>query len=212
MFLQSKKDPNAFRILLGIFHRSDEAASGYLPTHTFAGVLSSYGIKLTPPELDILYLQYSNSKNEIYYPYLLGDIIGGLADTRGVLIDGIFKAMSNFSSSVSIQTLNEYYIPGVHSDVLSSWDSEGEILKEDFINFYREISVCYANDADFEQLISKTWKAKPKSMIPTVYVTVTRADGSLVNTAIEDPLGIIGISSMRERKRYPFTAKHKLYF
>ncbi len=205
-FLRVKNNVNAYKGLRRSLQVMDTSGNGTVSSSALNSTLNTSGVSLTANEIDMLVLEYrSGSGDSVKYRPFLDALLGTMPESRTKLTGAVFDSMSNFQPTVSVHQMGEYFIaesqPSVasgnaspssaHAAFLSSWGSE-IVTKDQFITYYSEISVCIASDQAFDSLVASSWRAKPRTLVPTIHVQVTRGDGSVVNVAVEDPLEVIG--------------------
>ena len=109
--------------------------------------------------------------------------MGNLSEERKYLINLAFEKISGGKDTVNINVMRNKFYPGGHPDVVIGRRSEQDILSEfldnidyhfnllnqgknndddeitnqDFVDFYRYISVGIASDGDFKKIINGVW-------------------------------------------------------
>ena len=166
----------------------DEENSNKLTFDNFYKYIKSFLIPLSRIQALSLFKLYDNQNSgEIIYNYLVNDILGKLSESRKNIINNAFNKLDIEKKGVlNINTIKEGFNPNGHPDVINRKKRPQEILAEfldnldyhfnllnlrrnsddeeitnqDFIEFYRYISIGIEDDNFFNEMISGIWGLK----------------------------------------------------
>ena len=166
------------------FMIDDEDNAHILTFENFYKYLNNFLIPLSRNQATALFKLYDKKNSgEIIYDNLINEIVGNLTEERKYLINLAFEKISGGKDTVNINVMRNKFYPGGHPDVIIGRRSEQDILSEfldnidyhfnllnqgrnndedeitnqDFIDFYRYISVGISSDGDFKKIINGVW-------------------------------------------------------
>ena len=166
------------------FMIDDEDNAHILTFENFYKYLNNFLIPLSRNQATALFKLYDKKNSgEIIYDNLINEIVGNLSEERKYLINLAFEKISGGKDTVNINVMRNKFYPGGHPDVVIGRRSEQDILSEfldnidyhfnllnqgknndddeitnqDFVDFYRYISVGIASDGDFKKIINGVW-------------------------------------------------------
>jgi Ca2+-binding EF-hand superfamily protein len=177
-----------FQKLLNLF---DKSRTGEITYNRFNELLEIFNITLSKQNINSIFQYYDNDKKGIIkYNDLIIDLIGNVNQNRELIIKNVYN---NFirgeGSNISLNDLKQKFKGYNHPDVKSGIKSETEvyydflemidifknyknsvklenndiITYEDFLDFYKEISLNIKDDKVFEDLIFNCWNNKNKN-------------------------------------------------
>lgn len=183
---------HSFADLAKTFKDIDEDGSGSLSLPEFKNGLKSFGIELDDPDLRIMfqYFDKDDSKSIEYSEFLEG-IKKPLTERRSNLINLVYSTLDKKNEdAVPLQVYFEKYNCAAHPEVQAGRATKEEILehflrtfgegcevknnkisKEEFINYYWNVSFMIDSDEYFELLMRSTWNlsaAPIGSLLPKV--------------------------------------------
>lgn len=139
--------------------------------------LEDYGVPLNNQELEQVMIFFDRDKSgAIDFDELLRGLRGEMNQRRLDLVDMAFKALDcTGDGRVTIDDLRDSYDvtshPGVQAglvskeqalkDFLNQWDrteKDGVVTREEFIDYYRDISASIPEDVYFELCIRNSWR------------------------------------------------------
>jgi hypothetical protein len=166
------------------FMIDDEDNAHILTFENFYKYLNNFLIPLSRNQAASLFKLYDKKNSgEIIYDNLINEIVGNLSEERKYLINLAFEKISGGKDTVNINVMRNKFYPAGHPDVIIGRRTEQDILSEfldnidyhfnllnqgknndedeitnqDFIDFYRYISVGIASDGDFKKIINGVW-------------------------------------------------------
>ena len=166
------------------FMIDDEDNAHILTFENFYKYINNFLIPLSRNQTAALFKLFDKrNSGEIIYDNLVNEIVGNLNEERKYLLNLAFEKISGGKDTVNINIIrNKFYAAG-HPDVIIGRRSEQEVLAEfldnldyhfnllnqgknvedeeitlqDFIEFYRYISVGIDTDGDFKKIINGVW-------------------------------------------------------
>ena len=179
------------------------------------GLRDQMGIVLTHNDVDELFVHFDKDKSgTISFDELLRGISGELNDRRKRIVLKAFKVLDKSGDGmITIEDIEESYNVDQHPDVvnsrrtredvleefLSQWDTiekDGVVTRDEFMEYYRNISASIPGDDYFELMIRNAWHISGGegacANTTCRRVLVTHADGRQTVEEIEDDLGIAG--------------------
>ena len=150
----------------------------------FFKYINNFLIPLSRNQAASLFKLYDKKNcGEIIYDNLINEIVGNLNEERKYLLSLAFDKISGGKDTVNINVMRTKFYPGGHPDVIIGRRTEQEVLAEfldnldyhfnllnqgknvedeeitlqDFIEFYRYISVGIDTDGDFKKIINGVW-------------------------------------------------------
>jgi len=166
------------------FMIDDEDNAHILTFENFYKYINNFLIPLSRNQAAALFKLYDKKNcGEIIYDNLINEIVGNLNEERKYFLNLAFEKISGGKDFVNINLMRTKFYPGGHPDVIIGRRSEQEVLAEfldnldyhfnllnqgknveddeinlqDFIEFYRYISVGIDTDGDFKKIISGVW-------------------------------------------------------
>ena len=161
----------------------DEDNSRKLTLYNFYKYISSFLIPLTKGNAAALFKLYDRqASGVINYDSLINELVGKLSESRKKLVNSAFNKLDeNKRGVLSMNIIRERFNPKGHPDVTNGKKTEQEVLVEfldnldyhfnllgknpdneeitnqDFIDFYRYISVGIEDDYFFNKMITGVW-------------------------------------------------------
>ena len=166
------------------FMIDDEDNVHILTFENFFKYINNFLIPLSRNQAASLFKLYDKKNcGEIIYDNLINEIVGNLNEERKYLLSLAFDKISGGKDTVNINVMRTKFYPGGHPDVIIGRRTEQEVLAEflddldyhfnllnqgknvedeeitlqDFIEFYRYISVGIDTDGDFKKIINGVW-------------------------------------------------------
>ncbi len=161
----------------------DEDNTRKLTFNNFYKYISSFLIPLTKGNAAALFKLYDRqASGVINYDSLINELVGKLSESRKKLVNSAFNKLDeNKKGVLSMNVIRERFNPKGHPDVTNGKKTEQEVLVEfldnldyhfnllgknpdneeitnqDFIDFYRYISVGIEDDYFFNKMITGVW-------------------------------------------------------
>jgi Ca2+-binding EF-hand superfamily protein len=165
------------------FMIDDEDNAHILTFESFYKYINNFLIPLSRNQAIALFKLYDKKNaGEIIYDNLINEIVGNLSDERKYLINLAYEKISGGKEAININVMRNKFYPAGHPDVVVGRRTEQEVLSEfldnmdyhfnllnqgrndeeeitnqDFIDFYRYISVGIISDGDFKKIINGVW-------------------------------------------------------
>ena len=165
------------------FMIDDEDNAHILTFENFYKYINNFLIPLSRNQAIALFKLYDKKNaGEIIYDNLINEIVGNLSDERKYLINLAYEKISGGKEAININVMRNKFYPAGHPDVVVGRRTEQEVLSEfldnmdyhfnllnqgrndeeeitnqDFIDFYRYISVGIISDGDFKKIINGVW-------------------------------------------------------
>ena len=166
------------------FMIDDEDNVHILTFENFFKYINNFLIPLSRNQAASLFKLYDKKNcGEIIYDNLINEIVGNLNEERKYLLSLAFDKISGGKDTVNINVMRTKFYPGGHPDVIIGRRTEQEVLAEflddldyhfnllnqgknvedeeitlqDFIEFYRYISLGIDTDGDFKKIINGVW-------------------------------------------------------
>lgn len=159
---------------------ADVLKDGTLPARAFEGVLACRMVRLKHQEFDDLCAVFAAGKSwddpSINYEQFLGFMEGIMCEERLDTVRRAYRRLCQASSGgfVNIETLMALWNPQcsrevcdgtmskreAYQDFLSQWDAanaDGHISPEEFLRYYRDVSMCYENTGEFVDMLKVAW-------------------------------------------------------
>eukprot|EP00941_MAST-03F_sp_MAST-3F-sp1_P004880 g4880.t1 len=143
--------------------------------------LMDFGIELSPQQHDELFSAFDRDKSgQVDFDEFLTVLRGPMSIRRLNLVGQAFNVLdASGDGQITIEDIEDKYDASKHPDVLSGkkserealidfmnqWegfggDSDGIVTKEEFANYYRDISASIDDDDYFELMIRNAWNLK----------------------------------------------------
>jgi Ca2+-binding EF-hand superfamily protein len=179
---RGKKGIFIFQKILNLY---DKNRTGEISYNKFNELLEIFNITLNKQKINLIFQYYDNEKKGIIkYNDLIIDLIGNINQNRELIIKNVYN---NFirgeGSNISLNDLKQKFKGYNHPDVKSGLRSETEVYYdflemidifknyknnvklenndiftyEDFLDFYKEISISIKDDKAFEDLLFLCW-------------------------------------------------------
>jgi len=174
------------RVLRELIHTTNDNGSTALTLEEMNYALKDYGIDLNRHELKLVLkaLEWTPSNDSIDVADLLLNLRGTLSDLRRALVEEVFRQLdSSGDGTISLAELKERYDTANHPKVKSKEKTRSQVLRdfalqfaprkdelitrEDFINYYTNISAAIKNDDDFEDMIYSEWDLEGEEEMKT---------------------------------------------
>lgn len=191
----------------------DDSGNGRLCPEELEWGLSDYGVDLTPTQLEhvVSYLD-ANGDGSVDIGEFIGGIRGPMSDKRKRLVLQAYAILDKTGDGVvTVEDLAGSYDVSQHPDLLSGKKTQGQILvefmkqwengqadgkvtKEEFIEYYDDISCEIENDNYFELMIRNAWHISggegAAANTTCRRVLVTHRDGRQSVEEIKNDIGI----------------------
>jgi Ca2+-binding EF-hand superfamily protein len=192
---------NGIRGLGIVFRRMDTSRDRKMDRYEFMWGLKENGHTLSPSEFERIFKYFDkNNDGKISYDEFLVGLRGDMNDRRKSLVGLAYQKLDkDHSGFVTVDDLQVNYDVSWHpkfksgemskkdilEDFLKQWDTvdkDGRVTKEEFENYYKDISASIDDDDYFELMIRNAWHiaggkgACENTTIPRHLVT--NADGS----------------------------------
>lgn len=201
----------AIRGLGRSFRIMDDRRDGKLDREDFKWGLYDYGVKLTDEEFDMVLDAFDrNDDGKIDFTEFLVTLRGELNARRLTFIHEAFRRLDKDGSGiVTLSDLVTVYDTSFHPEVqagratheevvaefMSQWekDDDGEVTKEDFEEYYKDVSASIDSDDYFELMMRNAWHISggegQMENTSNRRVLVIHTDGSQEVVEIKDDLG-----------------------
>ncbi|CAG9315599.1 unnamed protein product [Blepharisma stoltei] len=164
------------------FKIMDDDGSGYLDFYEFSKAIRDFRVDIRENELQAVFNLIDRDRSgEIDYDEFLRAVRGPMNDFRIALVNRAFdKLDSDHSGILDIEDIKGFYNARGHPDVRSGRKTEDDVLgefletfemhhniggtrdrkvtREEFLEYYNNISASVDNDQYFELMMSNTWK------------------------------------------------------
>lgn len=162
---------------------ADVHGSGKIPATSFSGVLSWVAVRLEDGELDKLLNLFGEELHDeedvamIDYRKFFAMMGSNLAEVRLAAVRDGFEKLQELTVSgfVEVTDLHRHWNPRCHPDVqagrltqddasadfFSQWriaDADGVVSWEDFLDYYRDVSMAMDKDDLFVELVRSAWR------------------------------------------------------
>ena len=169
----------------------DEDNTRILTFDNFNKYISSFLIPLNRNQASALFKLYDRQNSgEINYDSLVNDLLGKFSESRRIIVNNAFNKLDKERKGVlNMNVIRGGFNPSGHPDVISRKKTEQEVLAEfldnfdyhftlliqgrnpddeevtnqEFIDFYRYISVGIEDDNFFNKMISGVWGVNTQS-------------------------------------------------
>ena len=196
------------------FKSMDDNGDGQLSKEEFKKALAECTISLSNEEFLAVFAKFDqDSSGGIDFEEFLTTIRGAMNDTRLRLVEMAFNRLDKDKSGIlNPDEMMERYDASKHPDVLAGKKSKTEVLKEfletfevggeidgkvtkqEFVNYYTNISASVDDDEYFELMIRNAWRISggegAAANSANTRVLVTAQDGSQSVATIENDLGL----------------------
>ena len=168
---------NGIRSISRVMRIMDNNGNKQLDREELKYGFRDFGVKLTERDLDtVLNALDRNGDGQVSYDELLRGLRGNMSSRRRSLILLAFdKLDADGSGLVTIEDLAMLYDTSKHPEVnagamteeealkefLSQWDTiekDGIVSKEEFLEYYKDVSASIDTDDYFELMIRNAWK------------------------------------------------------
>lgn len=204
---------NGIRTLGRIMRSIDDNGNGRLDKYELAWGLRDYGLDVTDKDVDVLVKAFDrNGDGQISFNELLRGIRGKLNKRRRNIILQAFDVLDkDKSGKVEMHDVAKAYDTSKHPEVLegsktpeevlkqfmSQWDTlekDGIITREEFLDYYKDVSASVDTDDYFELMIRNAWHISGGEGVcantANKRVLVTHYDGTQQILGIEDDMGL----------------------
>lgn len=183
--LLAKRGSKSIFIIQRMFYIYDRNQTGEIPFEKLCDIFEIYNINLTKEEIfEFFNILDKEHKGFIKYNDLIHILIDNINQNREILIQQLFERF-NTNGFVLLNDLKKYFNPMKHPDVINRIRNKDEVFLdfidsleifreyygnlnneniksgymsyEDFINFFKEISMSILDDKYFDYLINNCW-------------------------------------------------------
>jgi len=163
--------------------QSDVMNNGVVAAHTFEGILAARVIRLTPSEFADLSEVFqsdlaSDHDDKVFIDYckFFWFLEGFMPEQRLDSVRRAYRKLKTVANArfVTVKTLMEHWNPESSRDVqqghmdykeacqefIAQWDADnadGHITPEEFLRYYRDVSLCYEDGEEFVQMVKIAW-------------------------------------------------------
>ena len=184
--LLAKRGQKSIFIIQRMFSIYDRSQRGEIPFDKLCDIFEIYNINITREDIfDFFNILDKEHKGIIKYNDLIQILINNVQQNREVLIQKLFESLHKGKGFVLINDLKQNFNPMNHPDVINQIRNKDEIFLdfidsleifreynsnlnnenvkngylsfEDFLNFFKEISMSISDDKYFEFFINNCW-------------------------------------------------------
>lgn len=211
--IASRGGLNGIRTLGRIMRTMDDNGNGKLDRYEMAWGLRDYGVEVSEKDLDVLFKAFDRNKDgSVSFNELLRGIRGKLNKRRRAIILQAFDVLDkDKSGQVEMHDVAKAYDTSKHPEVLEGsktpeevlkqfmgqWDTiekDGIITREEFLDYYKDVSASVDTDDYFELMIRNAWHISGGeghcANTSNKRILVVHYDGSQEIVAIKDDLGL----------------------
>lgn len=224
--IASRGGLNGIRTLGRILRTMDDNGNGQLDRYELTWGLKDYGLELTEGDIDIIMKAFDRDRSgQVSFDELLRGIRGKLNKRRRDIILQAFDVLDkDGSGAVTIEDVAAVYDTSQHPEVkegaktpeevlrefMMQWDTvekDGIITKEEFLDYYKDVSASIDTDDYFELVIRNAWHIPGGEGVSAntanKCVCVVHYDGSQEIVMIKNDLGLDlkDIKAVRQRLR-----------
>lgn len=156
----------------------DADGSGAVDIFELINGLARFGVQLSKSEAEAVMVEYDKDGNRrIELAEFMEAIRGNLTSARGRVVEIAFNEMDvDKSGDISMHEVSACYDARTHPEVLSGKMTREEahddfvqamdknqdavISKQEFINFFKDISMAFDNDDDFAKFVRGMWRRR----------------------------------------------------
>lgn len=153
-----------------------------MPAHTFEGILAARVIRLTASEFkdisEVFEASIELDSDVVFVDYgkFFWFLEGILPEDRLDSVRRAYRKLQTVASAnyVDVKTLMEHWNPECSREVqdgtmdckeacqefIAQWDAanaDGHISPEEFLRYYRDVSLCYEDGAEFVEMLRVAW-------------------------------------------------------
>eukprot|EP00756_Hemistasia_phaeocysticola_P052632 Hpha_TRINITY_DN27899_c0_g1::TRINITY_DN27899_c0_g1_i1::g.194061::m.194061 len=177
----------------------DQNGDRRIERHELVSGLNAVGLELSPAEYDVI-MEYFDQDGDgtLSVTEFLRAIRGVMNPWRRQLVDMAFGELDPSGDGlVTFAEAKRLFNSESHPDVvngektqeealaefITGWDKDGDgtISREEFLEFYKDLSVAVVTDKEFEEIIRGSWHLagnRAKRQAISTHATVWRTDGS----------------------------------
>ena len=184
--LLAKRGQKSIFIIQRMFSIYDRGQRGEIPFDKLCDIFEIYNINITREDIfDFFNILDKEHKGIIKYNDLIQILINNVQQNREILIQKLFESLHKGKGFVLINDLKQNFNPMNHPDVINQIRNKDEIFLdfidsleifreynsnlnnenvkngylsfEDFLNFFKEISMSISDDKYFEFFINNCW-------------------------------------------------------
>jgi Ca2+-binding EF-hand superfamily protein len=178
---------NGMNQLRNLFSRLDADSSGSLSGDELKIALRAFGIQVSNSDLALLVNAFDvDHDGTITVAEFLRGVRGKMSSRRVDLVTKVFNAVDRMKQGyLTVEDIEIAFNPSVlggdfsHKQALAiinqllDPDSKGSISLEDFLNYYRDLSVCIADNERFANKLKAAWL--PAASINSSFLSTSAA-------------------------------------
>ena len=214
---------NGIRSLSRVMKVMDRDGSKRLDREEIKYGLRNFGVEVSDRDIDTIMNTFDrDSSGSISYDELLRGLRGNLSPRRREMIQKAFDILDRDGSGVvTLDNVREIYDASEHPDVISGrktedealtefmsqWDTidkDNEITREEFLEYYKDVSASIDTDDYFELMMRNAWHISGgeghTANTASRRVMVERTDGSQEVIEVKESLGL-DVADYAEVKR-----------
>eukprot|EP00831_Metopus_contortus_P031546 TRINITY_DN2570_c0_g1_i1.p1 TRINITY_DN2570_c0_g1~~TRINITY_DN2570_c0_g1_i1.p1 ORF type:complete len:393 (+),score=80.92 TRINITY_DN2570_c0_g1_i1:77-1255(+) len=198
--VREKLQARGARGMVGIrrkFAIIDDDSSGFLEAGEFSKAMKELRLGLSPSEVERVFQVFDvNHDGRISYQEFLRIVIGEMNEARTAVVDTVFAKLDKTGDGViTVDDIKGIYSADRHPDVLSKRKTEGEVLsefldtfeqhygilhpdsrdrivtKEEFREYYTNISASIDDDKYFELMMMNAWNLSSLAPYPKAWAS-----------------------------------------
>ena len=167
-----------------MFKVMDKNGNGTLDPVEFKYAMQDYGVSLTEQEISAIIKNFdSNRDGKLSFTELLRALQGDLSARRTAVIDAAYAKLDKDGSGlVTLEDVKAVYDASYHPEVAAGhmsaeqallnfmgvWEThkkDGIVTREEFSDYYKDLSAGIESDEYFEEMVRKAWKLDEQSAV-----------------------------------------------
>jgi len=210
--LVERSGGGGMRGLVRVLRIMDENGNRNLSKEEFFSGLSVYGLHFDASQNDTIFSYFDRDRSgQIDITEFVRDVRGDMSQERTALILQVYDLLDqNTDGTVTFNDLKKCYDVSKHPKVLAGeitpqqalmefmkgWDKNGDgtVTREEFIEYYNDISACIDDDRYFELMIRNAWHlyggSGASANTSNLRVLVIHTDGTQTVEVLQNDLGV----------------------